>query len=412
MGGIALSYSASRRGGEDSEVFWGNAVPTANGEMRPESGVSFAGPSIRLEGSLRFSGKFLLNGSLKGEVEGRGLLEIGERGRVEGRLRIEDLVHRGESRGGSSRRAPAGPRGWLLPQGRHRGGAGAGEPSGPDGRAPQNARRPARHRPPLLGEKGKEEAGGSGGDPRYRRPCPDRLSLRCLQVGAGPYGLDGASMDRTPRPMAPVPRFEGDGAQRGAAGQRPFVRGGEIREGRLPGLGGGAALFGDRGGRPQEAGGPVPPGQGVGPAETGRESDRAAQGFAPRCPRPHRGAGVSWGVVPAGRPDNGGGAGLWGRLAPRPARRRAQAASRGGERKAEAAGKSPAGNSPGRAFAPCLARRDFAKNRKGSSPRKKSPRPSSPCRRPFPVSRKIHACAIDWERPFSPREKRVPPSPS
>ncbi len=99
MGGIALSYSASRRGGEDSEVFWGNAVPTANGEMRPESGVSFAGPSIRLEGSLRFSGKFLLNGSLKGEVEGRGLLEIGERGRVEGRLRIEDLVHRGESRG-------------------------------------------------------------------------------------------------------------------------------------------------------------------------------------------------------------------------------------------------------------------------------------------------------------------------
>ena len=67
--------------------------------MRPEFGVSFVGPSIRLEGSLRFSGKFLLNGSLKGEIEGRGLLEIGEGGRADGRLFIEDLVHRGESRG-------------------------------------------------------------------------------------------------------------------------------------------------------------------------------------------------------------------------------------------------------------------------------------------------------------------------
>ncbi len=67
--------------------------------MRPEFGVSFVGPSIRLEGTLRFSGKFLLNGSLKGEIEGRGLLEIGEGGRADGRLHIEDLVHRGESRG-------------------------------------------------------------------------------------------------------------------------------------------------------------------------------------------------------------------------------------------------------------------------------------------------------------------------
>ncbi|MEE9276144.1 MAG: tetratricopeptide repeat protein [bacterium] len=66
---------------------------------RPEAGFSFLGEKTRLEGTLRFSGRMFLNGSFRGDIEGEGRLELGGEARTEGRIRAENLVHRGESRG-------------------------------------------------------------------------------------------------------------------------------------------------------------------------------------------------------------------------------------------------------------------------------------------------------------------------
>ncbi len=53
---------------------------------RPEAGSSVAGSSIRLEGFLRFSGKFLLDGEFSGEIEGSGRLEIGSSALAKGKI--------------------------------------------------------------------------------------------------------------------------------------------------------------------------------------------------------------------------------------------------------------------------------------------------------------------------------------
>lgn len=65
----------------------------------PEVGVSFLGPETRLEGTLRFSGRMILNGRFAGEVEGSGPLEIGSEADAEGTFRVEELVLRGKCRG-------------------------------------------------------------------------------------------------------------------------------------------------------------------------------------------------------------------------------------------------------------------------------------------------------------------------
>ncbi len=67
--------------------------------IRPEADFSFVGDSIRLEGSLRFTGKFLLDGQFSGVIEGNGRLELGSSAQAEGRISVEELVHHGTSEG-------------------------------------------------------------------------------------------------------------------------------------------------------------------------------------------------------------------------------------------------------------------------------------------------------------------------
>ena len=71
----------------------------SNLPLRPEAGCSFAGDTIRLEGSLRFSGKFLLDGAFIGDIEGNGSLELGVSAKTEGKIVTEKLVHHGKSEG-------------------------------------------------------------------------------------------------------------------------------------------------------------------------------------------------------------------------------------------------------------------------------------------------------------------------
>jgi len=71
----------------------------SNLPLRPEAGCSFAGDTIRLEGSLRFSGKFLLDGAFIGDIEGNGSLELGVSAKTEGKIVTEELVHHGKSEG-------------------------------------------------------------------------------------------------------------------------------------------------------------------------------------------------------------------------------------------------------------------------------------------------------------------------
>ena len=66
---------------------------------KPESGFSFVGPTIRLEGSLRFSGKFLMDGRFLGDIEGDGRLELGTKAHAEGNISADELIHRGHSEG-------------------------------------------------------------------------------------------------------------------------------------------------------------------------------------------------------------------------------------------------------------------------------------------------------------------------
>ncbi len=66
---------------------------------RPEAGYSFVGPTIQLEGSLRFSGNLLIDGKFHGDIEGDGRLELGAKARTEGKIAADELIHRGHSEG-------------------------------------------------------------------------------------------------------------------------------------------------------------------------------------------------------------------------------------------------------------------------------------------------------------------------
>lgn len=65
----------------------------------PEADSSFFGDFVRLEGSLRFTGKFLLDGQFKGEIEGRGRLEIGSSAQAAGKIIADELIHHGCTEG-------------------------------------------------------------------------------------------------------------------------------------------------------------------------------------------------------------------------------------------------------------------------------------------------------------------------
>ena len=66
---------------------------------RPQSKLSFVGTGARLEGSLRFTGKFLVEGEFKGEIRGDGHLEITQTGKTEGEVHAKELVNYGQTKG-------------------------------------------------------------------------------------------------------------------------------------------------------------------------------------------------------------------------------------------------------------------------------------------------------------------------
>ncbi|MDE0330281.1 MAG: tetratricopeptide repeat protein [Nitrospinae bacterium] len=65
----------------------------------PRSNLSFIGTGVRLEGSLLFSGKFLVAGELRGELHGDGELEIAQTGMAEGEIHTNELVNSGRTKG-------------------------------------------------------------------------------------------------------------------------------------------------------------------------------------------------------------------------------------------------------------------------------------------------------------------------
>lgn len=65
----------------------------------PDADTSFFGFGVRMEGTLRFSGKILFDGTFKGEIRGDGRVETGARARTEGRIVAREMVHRGTSMG-------------------------------------------------------------------------------------------------------------------------------------------------------------------------------------------------------------------------------------------------------------------------------------------------------------------------
>ena len=65
----------------------------------PQSNLSFIGANVRLEGSLRFTGKVFVEGEFKGKIHGVGNLEIAEEGRVEGEVHAKDMESSGQTKG-------------------------------------------------------------------------------------------------------------------------------------------------------------------------------------------------------------------------------------------------------------------------------------------------------------------------
>ena len=68
----------------------------------PRSNLSFIGTGVRLQGSLLFSGKVLVQGEFRGEINGDGHLEIGETGKAEGDIHTKELVNHGQTKGSIS----------------------------------------------------------------------------------------------------------------------------------------------------------------------------------------------------------------------------------------------------------------------------------------------------------------------
>ena len=65
----------------------------------PQSNLSFIGTSVRLEGSLLFAGKILVEGEFKGVIHGDGHLEVAESGKAEGDIHTNELVNHGHTKG-------------------------------------------------------------------------------------------------------------------------------------------------------------------------------------------------------------------------------------------------------------------------------------------------------------------------
>ncbi|MDA0999465.1 MAG: tetratricopeptide repeat protein [bacterium] len=86
-------------GGVLSHFHWGRSMTSFKIPAFPEAGTSFCCSEVRMEGTLRFSGKILFDGFFKGEIRGDGRLETGAKARTEGRIVAREMIHRGESLG-------------------------------------------------------------------------------------------------------------------------------------------------------------------------------------------------------------------------------------------------------------------------------------------------------------------------
>jgi len=64
-----------------------------------EDGASVLGPGTRFEGLLTFRGRARVDGSLRGEIAGHGLLVLGPGARAEARIEVDELIVAGEIEG-------------------------------------------------------------------------------------------------------------------------------------------------------------------------------------------------------------------------------------------------------------------------------------------------------------------------
>jgi cytoskeletal protein CcmA (bactofilin family) len=67
--------------------------------MAKDTELAFLGKDARLEGILKFSDTFRIDGKFKGEIRGRGSLIVGESGVVESNIKVSTAVIYGEVRG-------------------------------------------------------------------------------------------------------------------------------------------------------------------------------------------------------------------------------------------------------------------------------------------------------------------------
>ena len=73
--------------------------PDAAERARAEAPESLVPRGFAFEGIVAFDGYVRIDGTLKGDVDGRGRLEIGPEGRVEGDARADELVIAGSVEG-------------------------------------------------------------------------------------------------------------------------------------------------------------------------------------------------------------------------------------------------------------------------------------------------------------------------
>jgi cytoskeletal protein CcmA (bactofilin family) len=66
------------------------------GKMTNEKGIAFLGKDARLEGVLKFSDTFRIDGHFKGEIIGKGTLVVGDKGFVESNIKVSAAVIYGE----------------------------------------------------------------------------------------------------------------------------------------------------------------------------------------------------------------------------------------------------------------------------------------------------------------------------
>lgn len=60
---------------------------------------SFLGKGFELEGVLKITGTFRIDGNFKGEISGKGILFVGEKAKIESDIHVSKLYNSGEIQG-------------------------------------------------------------------------------------------------------------------------------------------------------------------------------------------------------------------------------------------------------------------------------------------------------------------------